>query len=381
MVCDPAARKIIHIDMDAFFAAIEERDNPELAGKPVIVGGMPARRGVVATCNYVARAFGIASAMPASRAVKLCPQAVFIKPRFEAYRTVSHQLLEIFHGYTDLVEPSSLDEGYLDVTAYTLAHRCSATALAREIKAQIRKRTRLSASAGVSYNKFLAKIASDINKPDGLYTIRPEQGKAFAARLPVIRFHGVGKATAAHMHRLGIGFGRDLQRWSKHGLIAEFGKTGAYYHHVAFGIDERPVVSSRVRKSVGSEITFETDLTDFHAMLTALRQRARKVAAMLVRREMTAQTVTVKVKFSDFQQITRRHTLPQPLRGLRELQAWLPELLQKSLTVKKPVRLLGVTVSNLHRAGTGKLPQQMDLLDGRAQAKVAGAASALTEEE
>lgn len=369
MLSYAATRKIIHIDMDAFFAAIEERDNPELAGEPVIVGGLPTRRGVVATCNYVARRFGIASAMPSSRAVKLCPHAVFIKPRFEVYRRVSREILEIFYSYTDMVEPASLDEGYLDVTLYTRSHKCSATALAQEIKALIKRRTRLSASAGVSYNKFLAKIASDMNKPDGLCTIKPGQGKAFATRLPVIKFHGIGKATAKRMHQMGIGCGRDLQRWSKQDLIVKFGRIGAYYHNVALGIDERPVVVTRTPRSIGSEKTFEKDLTDFQTMVAALKHRARQVAETLVRKGMTAQTVTVKVKFVDLQQVTRSHTLAQPLNGLRELQDLLPQLLEKSLTLKEPVRLLGVTVSNLHPAGAGKVPQQMDLLDDSSREK------------
>ncbi len=355
-------RKIIHIDMDAFYAAIEERDFPELAGNPVIIGGLPSRRGVVATCNYIARQFGISSAIASSKAAKLCPHAIFIKPRFETYRAVSREILDIFYSYTDLVEPLSLDEGYLDVSEYTRTSRCSATVLAQEIKVQIKKRTRLTASAGVSYNKFLAKIASDAGKPDGLYTIKPKQGEAFAAQLPVIKFYGVGKATAKRMHSLGIEFGRDLQRWSMQGLIAEFGKVGAYYYNAAFGIDERPVVASRVRKSIGSEKTFEKDLTDTQMMLLLLKQRAREVAKTLVQKKMTGQTVTVKVKFSDFQQVTRSQTLAQPLSGLYELYGLLPELLQKSLTVGKPIRLLGVTVSGLCQSGASKVPEQMDLL-------------------
>ncbi len=241
-------RKIIHVDMDAFFASVEQRDQPEYQGKPLIVGGKPNSRGVVAACSYEARKFGIHSAMPSARAYKLCPQAIFVSPRFEAYREVSHQMREIFWQYATQVEPLSLDEAYLDVT-YTADFDGSATRIAQAIKAEILAKTQLNASAGVSYNKFLAKIASDMDKPNGLYVITPEQGLAFVAELPIGKFHGIGPATEAKMQKLGIQTGADLRQKTLVELVERFGKSGQYYYNIARAIDGRPIRSTRVRKS------------------------------------------------------------------------------------------------------------------------------------
>jgi len=273
-------RKIIHIDMDAFFAAVEQRDQPEYRYKPVIVGGSPEDRGVVAACSYEARKFGIHSAMASAKAKKLCPDAIFLRPRFNVYRQVSTEIQAIFRSFTDQVEPLSLDEAYLDVTECTL-HKGSATLIAKALKQKIKRQTGLTASAGVSYNKFLAKIASDMDKPDGLFLIKPEQGEEFIAQLPIRKFFGVGKATEKKMNALGIFTGTDLKQWSKENLVTKFGKTGHYYFNVARGIDNRPVKNSRVRKSLGTETTFSQDLSDVSLMLSQLNTLAHQVAEQI----------------------------------------------------------------------------------------------------
>ncbi len=339
-------RKIIHIDMDAFYAAVEQRDDPELRGRPVVVGGSPEGRGVVATCSYEARRFGIHSAMPAARAVRLCPDAVFVRPRFDVYRAVSRQIHALFREYTALVEPLSLDEAYLDVTE-TPGFHGSATLIARDIKRRIREETGLVGSAGVSYNKFLAKQASDLDKPDGLYLIRPEEGAAFVAALPVGRFHGVGKATERKMHALGIETGADLRRWELPELVQSFGKRAPFYFDIARGIDRRPVRPSRERKSVGAENTFAADLYRREAMMTALQPLATKVQDALARRRLQGMTLTLKVKYADFQQITRSRTGRLPYRTADDMLPVLDALLDETEVARRPVRLLGVTVSGL----------------------------------
>ncbi len=339
-------RKIIHIDMDAFYAAVEQRDNPALRGLPVVVGGSPEGRGVVATCSYEARRFGIHSAMPAARAVRLCPDALFIRPRFEVYRAVSRQIQAIFREYTELVEPLSLDEAYLDVTA-TPGFHGSATLIARDIKWRIREGTGLVASAGVSYNKFLAKQASDLDKPDGLYLIRPEEGAAFVATLPVGRFHGVGKATERRMHALGIHTGADLRRWPLSDLQQAFGKRAPFYFDIARGIDRRPVQPSRERKSVGAENTFPADLHHRDVMLAKLQPLAAKVESALTRRRLQGVTLTLKVKYADFRQVTRSRTARKPYRTAADMLPVLDALLGETEAGQRSVRLLGVTVSGL----------------------------------
>jgi DNA polymerase-4 len=296
-------RKIIHIDMDAFFASVEQRDNPELRGKPVAVGGS-SERGVVAAASYEARTFGVRSAMASVTAKRKCPELLFVKPRFEVYKEVSGQIRDIFAEYTPLIEPLSLDEAYLDVTE-NLKGISSATEIAEQIRAKILATTELTASAGVSYNKFLAKLASDHRKPDGLFVITPRMGLGFVEDLPVGRFHGIGPATTAKMNRLGIHTGRDLRSRTMAFLEAQFGKSGAYYYWILRGIDERPVRSDRVRKSVGAENTFPKDLVSYEAMAEALQPILDKLWSACERSGAYGRTVTLKLKYADFQQLTR----------------------------------------------------------------------------
>lgn len=347
-------RKIIHIDMDAFFAAVEQRENPQYRGRPLIVGGSAKKRGVVATCSYEARVFGIHSAMPTATALRLCPDAIVVPPRIPYYRRVSQDVFAIFKTRTPRVEPVSIDEAYLDVTGNALP----ATDIAIAIKKEIQRTCGLTASAGVSYNKFLAKIASDVNKPDGLFVIPPDRGEAFVAELPIARFYGVGKVTATRMRELGINNGADLRRVPLSQLLKWFGKTGHYYYSAARGTDHRPVVTSRVRKSIGCETTFERDLVGTDAIIKELRDRARETARILAARELSGRTVTVKVKFSDFTLITRSHTLAKPLLNLSEILSLLPSLVQRANVNGRAVRLLGVSVSNL----CASKHSQLDLL-------------------
>jgi DNA polymerase IV len=354
-------RKIIHIDMDAFYASVEQRDFPEYRGRPLIVGGAPDKRGVVAACSYEARKFGIHSAMPSSRAYRLCPQAIFQRPRFEVYRQVSAQISEVFQQYTDKIEPLSLDEAYLDVTNSEL-HSGSATLIARNIKNTIKEKTGLIASAGVSYNKFLAKIASDMDKPDGLYVIKPEQGADFIEQLAIGKFYGIGKATEAKMLALNIESGKQLKQLSRENLVARFGKAGNYYYDIAQGIDNRPVVSSRIRKSLGTETTFEQDLFDVDEMLKILNDLADKVAKSMQKRNLQAKTLTLKVKYADFTQVTRSQTLEEVFDQAYVMTPLLPGLLNKTDAGEKKVRLLGITTSNFLYEEEEKNLSQIDLI-------------------
>ncbi|MCP1675362.1 DNA polymerase-4 [Natronocella acetinitrilica] len=349
-------RKILHLDMDAFYAAIEQRDDPALRGRPVIVGGSPDGRGVVATCSYEARRFGIHSAMPAARAVRLCPDAVFIRPRFDAYRSVSRQVQSIFRDYTDLVEPLSLDEAYLDVTG-TPGFSGSATLIARDIKRRVREGTGLTISAGVSYNKFLAKQASDLDKPDGLHLITPEAGAAFVAELPIGRFHGVGRATERRMHALGIHVGADLLRFSLEELQQAFGKRAPFYYDIARGIDHRPVQATRERKSIGAETTFAHDLVRPMDMLEALQPLAAKAVTSMAGKRLVAHTVTLKVKYADFEQITRSRSDRFAYRTEESVMRVVSGLLSDTEAGHRPVRLLGVTLSGLAPAAEGVAEQ------------------------
>ncbi|MDD5036305.1 MAG: DNA polymerase IV [Methylococcaceae bacterium] len=353
-------RKIIHIDMDAFFAAVEQRDFPEYRNRPVVVGGPPDSRGVVSTCSYEARVFGIRSAMPSSQAYRLCPHAIFLRPRFEAYREVSRQIRQIMLTFTERVEPLSLDEAYLDVSACQ-AYQGSATLIAREIKRRIRETTGLSASAGVSYNKFLAKIASDLDKPDGLYLITPEQGPGFVENLPVGRFHGIGKATEAKMQALGILTGKDLKARSLEELSLHFGKAGRHYHQIARGLDERPVVPSRPRKSMGEESTFQTDLDDKVEMLARLETMAGELLRQLAQKRLTARALTLKVRYENFVLVTRSKTLSRPFFDLADVIPHLAELLGKTEAGTRRVRLLGVSFSALSEEDGQPTFRQYDL--------------------
>lgn len=353
-------RKIIHIDMDAFFAAVEQRDKPQLRGKPVIVGGDPGSRGVVATCSYEARRFGIHSAMSSVRAYRLCPQAIFVRPRFEAYRAVSLQIRELFHEYTALVEPLSLDEAFLDVTD-NKKQLASATWVAKEILQQIRIRTGLTASAGVSYNKFLAKIASDVNKPAGLTVVTPEQALAFIDALPIRRFHGVGRVTEQRMQARGIATGADLRQRSLDELQQHFGKSGRYFYDIAHGIDSRPVVANRVRKSIGKETTLGEDCGDIRQMITILGDLAGKVARLIQSHDTNGLTLTLKVKYADFETVTRSHTRAEPIADATAMLRLAETLLKKTEVASRPVRLLGLTISHLTTEVPVADPLQLEL--------------------
>lgn len=343
---DKKVRKIIHVDMDAFYASVEQRDRPELRGKPVVVGGPPNSRGVVSTCSYEARKFGIHSAMPSSQAYRLCPHAVFLKPRFEEYKKVSLQVREIFYEYTDLVEPLSLDEAYLDVTQNKKGLML-ATEIAKEILREIYRKTGLTASAGVSFNKFLAKVASDINKPNGLTVVTPKMASLFIDRLPIGKFFGVGKVTEQKMHAMGIQTGADLKKVSRDDLVQRFGKSGDYYYSIAHGIDERPVNPHRIRKSIGQERTLSKDTGDRHEMLEKLESLAAGVETYLKKNRTSGRTLTLKVKYYDFKQVTRSITLPGPITEAPVMMQYIAPLLDKTDAGKKKVRLLGVTMSNL----------------------------------
>jgi DNA polymerase IV len=339
------SRKIIHIDMDAFYASVEQRDNPELRGKPVAVGGSQ-QRGVVAAASYEARKFGVHSAMPSVTAKRKCPDLIFVKPRFDVYKAISQQIRQIFAEYTPIIEPLSLDEVYLDVTE-NLKGIASATQIAEEIRARIRAETGLTASAGVSYNKFLAKLASDHRKPDGLFVITPAMGPAFVEALPVRKFHGVGPATARKMKQLGIETGLDLKAQTLAFLQQHFRKVGAYYYWAARGIDERPVRADRIRKSVGAENTFPADLFTYEAARDALREIIDKVWEHCERTGSRGRTVTLKVKFANFRQITRSRTGQTQIRTRSELEELGDALLEPLFPVTRGIRLLGVSLSSL----------------------------------
>ena len=359
-VVGPARRrKIIHIDMDAFYASVEQRDNPELRGKPVAVGGS-RERGVVAAASYEARRFGVRSAMPSVTAKRKCPELIFVKPRFDVYRAVSHQIRAIFAEYTPLIEPLSLDEAYLDVTE-NLKAMPSATEIAEEIRARIRAETGLTASAGVSYNKFLAKMASDERKPDGLFVITPRMGPAYVEALPVGKFHGIGPATCAKMERLGIRNGYDLKAQALSFLQEHFGKAGPYYYALARGIDERPVCADRVRKSVGAETTFGADLFTLDEARAALDPLLGKVWSYCEESSIRGRTVTLKAKYADFQQVTRSRTVEAPVASRAAIEAIVSALLEPLFPVSKGIRLLGVTLSSLAAESETGIEHQLHL--------------------
>jgi len=353
-------RKIIHVDMDAFFASVEQRDQAEYRGKPLIVGGKPNSRGVVAACSYEARKFGIHSAMPSSQAYRLCPKAIFVPPRFEAYREVSEQIRTIFWQYASQVEPLSLDEAYLDVT-YTADYEGSATLIAKAIKRDILAKTQLIASAGVSYNKFLAKVASDMDKPDGLYVIKPEQGENFVANLAIGKFHGIGPATEAKMKKVGITSGKDLRSWTQEQLTEKFGKAGNYYFNIARGIDDRPVQSKRIRKSLGKETTFAKDVMLVDELLTILDSLAENVLVSLQKQKLEARTLTLKVKYANFKQVTRAHTAEEILDAVT-IKKLLPILMAKTEAGTSAIRLVGLSLSGLDKGKVEKPDQQLDLI-------------------
>ncbi|HET7057622.1 MAG TPA: DNA polymerase IV, partial [Nitrospiraceae bacterium] len=349
-------RKIIHIDMDAFYASVEQRDDPTLRGRPVAVGHA-AKRGVVAAASYEARKFGVRSAMPSATALRQCPELVFVPPRFEVYRAVSEQIRRIFADYTPLVEPLSLDEAFLDVTE-NLRGIPTASATAKAIRARILTETGLTASAGISYNKFLAKLASDHRKPNGQFVITPEMGPGFIAELAVGKFHGIGPVTADKMKALGIHTGADLRDKSLAFLQQHFGRAGAWYYAIARGEDDRLVMPDRPRKSSGSETTFADDLAAPVEIEAGVRAMADDVWAWCEKHQMFGQTVTVKIKYADFRQVTRSRTLQAPVVTRKQLHEVSVSLVQSVYPVTLGIRLIGVSVSKF---GTGPISEQLEL--------------------
>lgn len=352
-------RKIIHIDMDAFYASIEQRDHPELKGKPVAVGHADLR-GVVAAASYEARRYGVRSAMSSVKAKKLCPELIFVEGRMEVYKGVSARIHEIFHDYTDIIEPISLDEAFLDVSE-NKKHMELAVDIAREIKQRIRSELNLVASAGVSYNKFLAKVASDYRKPDGLCTIHPERAEEFISTLPIESFWGVGSVTARKMHLLGIHTGKDLRACSLEMLTRQFGKTGQLYYDFARGIDLCPVEAERIRKSIGCEHTLEKDITLKSSVIIELYHVARELVARLERKEFKGMTLTLKVKFHDFSQITRSRTSSRLLYKLEDILPMAKQLLSEVDYEQHPIRLLGLSVSNPKDEQQERVPEWVQL--------------------
>jgi DNA polymerase IV len=338
-------RKIIHIDMDAFYASVEQRNNPALRGKPIAVGGSEVR-GVVSAASYEARVFGVRSAMSGYKAKQLCPQLIFVRHDFEQYKEVSQQIRAIFHEYSDFVEPLSLDEAYIDVTEPKMGP-ASATLIATEIRRKIFETTQLTASAGISYCKFLAKMASDLNKPNGQAVILPEAAQAFLDALPVEKFHGIGKATAAKMHKIGIKTGADLKEHSLIHLVRRFGKSGRFYYNIVRGIDDRPVRSHGVRKSISVEHTFDTDLSEKDLLLDRLQIIAEELQERIEKAENPGRTLTLKVKYADFSNVTRSKSVDHEIKTATEMMLLVAPLLDKTDFSERKVRLLGLSVTNL----------------------------------
>jgi len=344
-------KKIIHIDMDAFFAAVEQRNYPEYRGKPVVVGGKPNSRGVVSTCSYEARKYGIHSAMPSAQAYKLCPHAIFVSDHnFSDYKEVSNQVREIFYEYTDLVEPLSLDEAYLDVTENS-KNNTSATLLAQEIRSRIQEKTKLTASAGVSYNKFIAKVASDYRKPDGITVVTPSEAIDFISSLPIRKFWGVGKVTEKKMINLGIETGADLQRFELYELIELLGKAGPFFYNIARGIDNRKVETNYVRKSIGRETTLQYDITGMDEIYKILKDIANDIGKTMNHYKAQASTTTLKVKFHDFKSVTRSVTKKHFFSRSEEIMNHTWNLISKTEAGSKPLRLLGISLSGLSGKG------------------------------
>ncbi|WP_300666552.1 DNA polymerase IV [Fluviicola sp.] len=335
-------RKIIHIDMDAFYASVEQMDNPVLRGKPIAVGGTRLR-GVVAAASYEARKFGVKSAMPSATAARLCPDLIFVRPRFDRYQEISLQIRAIFYEYTDLVEPLSLDEAFLDVTSNKKGIR-SATLLAQEIRKRIKEEVGLTASAGISINKFTAKIASDVNKPNGQLTVPPNELEEFLEKLPIDRFFGIGKVTATKMKELGVRNGKDLKQKSLVFLVQHFGKSGQQYYNIVRGIQNSGVKPNRERKSLAVEHTYGSDLHSKRAVLEKLERIAEELETRLEKRQLGGKTLTLKIKFSDFTQMTRSHTREQEMRTAADILPVVEGLVAEN-DWEKPIRLLGLSLS------------------------------------
>ncbi len=347
LIEDLNTRKIIHVDMDAFYASVEQLDNPELKGKPIAVGGS-RERGVVAAASYEARQYGVHSAMPSITAARRCPDLIFVKARFERYKEVSAQIMEIFKSYTDLVEPLSLDEAYLDVTENKKSIT-SAMRIAMNIRAEIFEKTQLTASAGVSYNKFLAKTASDINKPNGMAVIMPDEGGQFIEQLKIEKFHGIGKVTAEKMKKFGVFNGADLKSKSQEWLHSNFGKAGLHYFKIARGIDEREVQANRIRKSIGAENTFSDDLETEKELLKALQKICETVVSRTKKSKNAGKTVVLKLKYNDFTVQTRSKTVGSYISTFKDIWSIAVELLRAPELPTQPIRLLGISLSNLEK--------------------------------
>jgi DNA polymerase-4 len=352
--------KIIHIDMDAYYASVEQRDNPELRGKPIAVGGSEIR-GVVTTCSYEARKFGVRSAMPGLTAKKKCPDLIFIKPRFDVYRDVSKKIMSIFNEFTDLVEPLSLDEAFLDVTINKKGIK-SATIVAKEIKKRIKAELNLTASAGVSINKFLAKVASDMDKPNGLYVIPPDKADAFIEKLDINKVPGIGKVTSQKMKKMGLNTCGDLKKMNRAELHKKFGKVGSYYYKIVHGEYNSTVKPNRIRKSISSERTFDNDLINVDDMLERLEVITKHVVKYLEKRKIKGRTVTIKIKYFDFVSKTRSKSLPNWICSFDEIYPIVKELLYKPSIPEKPIRLLGVGLSNLNTTERNEDKDQFTLL-------------------
>ena len=340
-------RRIIHIDMDAFYASIEQRDNPELKGKAIAVGG-GSRRGVVATASYEARKYGVRSAMSGFKAKQLCPQLIFVRSRFDVYKEVSNQIRAVFAEYTDLIEPLSLDEAYLDVTV-NKKNLPYATDIAKQIMADVYERTQLTCSAGVSYCKFIAKVASDFNKPNGLTVVKPHKALQFLEELPIEKFHGVGKVTAKRMKHFGIHTGADLKKLTKLELAQRFGKAGRFYYNIVRGIDNRQVKMDRVRKSLGIERTFGEDLSSYDEIVGILEPILQQFYERLTKADNFGRTLTLKLKTSDFQVMTRSLSKQYYIKDLDEIRSLALELLQDNIDSFEKIRLIGITASNLEK--------------------------------
>lgn len=338
-------RKIIHIDMDAFFASVEQLDNPELKGKPIAVGGNELE-GVVAAASYEARKFGVKSAMSSALAARLCKELIFVRPRFERYKEISTQIQTIFHEYTDLVEPLSLDEAFLDVTNNKKGF-LSATLLAQEIRARIAQEIGLTASAGISINKFVAKIASDVNKPNGQLTIPPAEVQSFLEKMPVDRFFGIGKVTAKKLNELGIRYGIELKQKSLEFLVQHFGNQGPHYFNIVRGIHNSPVKPHRTRKSFGIENTYSKGLNRFESILEALQELEEELIQKMKKRELLGKCLTLKIRYTDFETHTKSKTSPHFLKDQKEIHKMVVHMLQE-IQLEKPVRLLGLSFSKLN---------------------------------
>ena len=351
-------RKIIHIDMDAFFASVEQRDHPELRGKPIAVGSS-GKRGVVMTASYEARKFGVHSAMPSKYALRLCPNLIFVSSNFGDYREASKKMREIFFRYTDLVEPISIDEAYLDVTENKL-NIPSATIIAKKIKQDINDELKLTATAGVSINKFLAKVSSGLNKPDGLNVIKPEDAEKFIDKLPIKKIPGIGKVTQKKFEDLGVRLGKDLKKLELDFLIEKFGKSGKYFYNVVRCIDNNPVKTTRNRKSIGAEHTFSEDIEDLGELLFRLEEIADSVERRMKKIESYGKTISIKVKYHDFRQITRSRTLKEEIKTKEELFNIAKDLFSNDDVEKRPIRLLGISLSNLNTDTEEIEPLQMD---------------------